>query len=56
MKSTAAQSQNSELLKVQNLVKHFLVENSYDVLRAVDGVSFDIRRGETLGLVGESGW
>ena len=55
MKSTAAQSQNSELLKVQNLVKHFLVENSYDVLRAVDGVSFDIRRGETLGLVGESG-
>ena len=55
MKSTAAQSQNSELLKVQNLVKHFLVENSDDVLRAVDGVSFDIRRGETLGLVGESG-
>jgi len=55
MKSTAAQSQNSELLNVQNLVKHFLVENSYDVLRAVDGVSFDIRRGETLGLVGESG-
>jgi len=55
MKSTAAQSQNSELLNVQNLVKHFLVENSDDVLRAVDGVSFDIRRGETLGLVGESG-
>src|SRR6478672_9813716 len=55
MKSTAAQSQNSELLKVQNLVKHFLVENSDDVLRAVDGVTFDIREGETLGLVGESG-
>jgi oligopeptide/dipeptide ABC transporter ATP-binding protein len=55
MTSTAAKSQNSELLKVQNLVKHFSVESSDDVLRAVDGVSFDIRRGETLGLVGESG-
>ena len=55
MTRSAAQSQNSELLKVHYLVKHFPVENSDDVLRAVDGVSFDIRQGETLGLVGESG-
>ncbi len=44
-----------ELVKVRNLVKHFPVEASDDVVRAVDGVSFDIFAGETLGLVGESG-
>ena len=44
-----------ELVKVRGLVKHFPVENSDDVVRAVDGVSFEIFRGETLGLVGESG-
>lgn len=44
-----------EIVKVRNLVKHFAVENSDDVVRAVDDVSFDILAGETLGLVGESG-
>lgn len=43
------------LVEVRNLVKHFPVENSDDVVRAVDDISFDIVSGETLGLVGESG-
>lgn len=44
-----------QLVEVRGLVKHFPVENSDDVVRAVDDVSFEIFRGETLGLVGESG-
>jgi oligopeptide transport system ATP-binding protein len=48
------------LLEVRNLVKHFVVGGGLfggprGVVRAVDGVSFEIKRGETLGLVGESG-
>ena len=51
---------NGPLLEVRNLVKHFhvgggLFGGSPGVVRAVDGVSFAVRRGETLGLVGESG-
>jgi oligopeptide/dipeptide ABC transporter ATP-binding protein len=51
-------SQN--LIEVRNLTKHFPVgagflSASRDVVKAVDDVSFSIRRGETLGLVGESG-
>lgn len=44
----------TRLIEVENLVKHFPAARNR-VVRAVDGVSFEIRRGETLGLVGESG-
>ncbi len=51
---------DAPLLEVRNLVKHFpagggLFGGTGGVVRAVDGVSFTIARGETLGLVGESG-
>lgn len=52
---TAAVTEKSKLLEVRDLVKHFPVEGSDDVVQAVSGVSFDIKQGETLGLVGESG-
>ena len=41
------------LLKVDNVSKHFRVEGG--ILKAVNGVTLDIKKGETLGLVGESG-
>ena len=46
------------LLKVDNLKKYFPIRTGWfgmKLLKAVDGVSFDIKPGETLGLVGESG-
>ena len=49
------ENHKNSLVRVRGLVKHFPVEDSDEVWRAVDGVSFDILRGETLGLVGESG-
>jgi len=55
MTPPATKTERAKLLDVKGLVKHFPLEGSTDVLRAVDGVSFDIRSGETLGLVGESG-
>jgi len=53
-------SPGQPLLRVRNLVKNFPVKGSFlsrqrDMVHAVDGVSFDIAAGETLGLVGESG-
>src|SRR5574339_25898 len=48
---------NETLLEVDDLVMHFpiyrgVIQRQVGAVRAVDGVSFDIKRGETLGLVG----
>jgi oligopeptide/dipeptide ABC transporter ATP-binding protein len=48
------EKQNLPVIEVRNLKKHFKVKNK-GVLHAVDGISFSVMPGETLGLVGESG-
>jgi len=61
---TTHQSSGDMLLEVKGLTKHFtlhgdiyskLAGEKTQLLKAVDGIDFHIRRGETLGLVGESG-
>jgi oligopeptide/dipeptide ABC transporter ATP-binding protein len=55
----ADRANGSELLDVRELVVHYrppaLLRKNLPVVHAVDGISFTIDRGETLGLVGESG-
>ena len=49
---------NNSLIDVKDLKKHFPIKTGFfktETLKAVDGVSFSINEGETLGLVGESG-
>ena len=60
--STAENTNNGDvLLSVQNLKMHFpitrgiILQRQVGSIKAVDGITFDLMRGETLGLVGESG-
>mgnify|MGYP002883704833 FL=1 len=51
---------NDVILEVKNLVKHFTLKQTYSdsnskILKAVNNVSFSLKKGETLGIVGESG-
>jgi len=54
-------NKNDVVLRVNNLVKHFpitegvLFQRQVNAVRAVDGISFTVKHGEILGLVGESG-
>lgn len=52
--------ENNVLLRVENLVMHFpiyrgVIRRQTGAVHAVDGISFTVKRGETLGLVGEFG-
>ena len=54
-------SSSDPLLQVRDLTKHFPItrgivfQRRVGAVKAVDGVSFDVKRGETVGIVGETG-
>ena len=58
--TSSTQDAGEPLLKVEGLVKHFPISGGFmrkstSAVQAVDGVDFDVRRGETFSIVGESG-
>src|SRR5438477_2654786 len=61
MLDPARDGRGDEILRVEDLKVHFpvtaglLIQKQIGSLKAVDGISFQLKRGETLGLVGESG-
>jgi oligopeptide/dipeptide ABC transporter ATP-binding protein len=61
MSAAASSPRGEPLVRVRNLVKHFpitrgiIIQHKVGAVRAVDDVSLEIQRGETLGIVGETG-
>lgn len=57
----SAENNNKPLVRIKDLKKHFpitrglIIQRQVGAVKAVDGISFEINPGETLGLVGESG-
>ena len=50
----------NNLLEIRDLVKYYpvkagIIQHTVNNVKAVDGISFDVKEGETLSLVGESG-
>ncbi|MFG2353581.1 ABC transporter ATP-binding protein [Streptomyces sp. NPDC048521] len=59
-KQASAPEDREVLLKVEGLTKHFpikkgILQRQVGAVKAVDGIDFEVRKGETLGVVGESG-
>src|SRR3954447_24873302 len=58
---TPSPSNGDNLVEVRDLVKHFpisrgiIIQRQVGAVHAVDGISFDVQRGEALGIVGETG-
>src|SRR4051812_25438956 len=51
----AREPQNNAIVSVRDLEVSFQTTDRRAIVKAVDGVSFDVRRGETFGIIGESG-